>query len=89
MMGEQVMSQFRKSVNFHRDNELISHYNSAFFEHVISANRSIRKQLGFTQTTESMLSLATSTLDDLLARADDAAVLSFGEMGAKAVEKTL
>ena len=64
MMGElQVMSQFRKSVNFHRDNELISHYNSAFFEHVISANRSIRKQLGFTQTTESMLSLATSALD--------------------------
>ena len=50
MMGElQVMSQFRKSVNFHRDNELISNYNSAFFEHVISANRSIRKQLGFTE----------------------------------------
>ena len=92
MMGElQVMSQFRKSVNFHRDNELISHYNSAFFEHVISANRSIRKQLGFTQTTESMLSLATSALDDLLAQRGEmnAAVLGFGEMGAKAVEALL
>lgn len=89
MMGElQVMSQFRKSVNFHREQELISHYNSAFFEHVIAANRSIRKQLGFTQTTESMLSLATAALDDLLNKRGEmkSAVLGFGEMGAKAVE---
>ncbi len=89
MMGElQVMSQFRKSVNFHREQELISHYNSAFFEHVIAANRSIRKQLGFTQTTESMLSLATAALDDLLNKRGKmkSAVLGFGEMGAKAVE---
>ena len=92
MMGElQVMSQFRKSVNFHRDRELISHYNSAFFEHVISANRSIRKQLGFTQTTESMLSLATAALDDILAGKGKlkTAVLGFGEMGSKAVEALL
>ncbi len=92
MMGElQVMSQFRKSVNFHREQELISHYNSAFFEHVISANRYIRKQLGFTQTTESMLSLATAALDDLLNERGEmkAAVLGFGEMGAKAVEALL
>lgn len=92
MMGElQVMSQFRKSVNFHRDRKLISHYNSAFFEHVISANRSIRKQLGFTQTTESMLSLATAALDDILAGKGKlkTAVLGFGEMGSKAVEALL
>ena len=92
MMGElQVMSQFRKSVNFHRDRQLISHYNSAFFEHVISANRSIRKQLGFTQTTESMLSLATAALEDILVGKGKlkTAVLGFGEMGSKAVEALL
>ena len=50
MMGElQVMSQFRKSINFHKERGLISHYNSGFFEHVVAANRSIRKQLGFHQ----------------------------------------
>ena len=92
MMGElQVMSQFRKSVNFHRDRKLISHYNSAFFEHVISANRSIRKQLGFTQTTESMLSLATAALEEILVGKGKlkTAVLGFGEMGSKAVEALL
>ena len=92
MMGElQVMSQFRKSVNFHRDRSLISPYNSAFFEHVISANRSIRKQLGFTQTTESMLSLATAALDGILDGQGEmkTVVLGFGEMGCKAVEALL
>ena len=57
ILGElQVMSQFRKSINFHRDNNFISLYNSSFFEHIISANRNIRKKFGFNQTTESMLS---------------------------------
>lgn len=89
IIGElQVMSQFRKAVNFHRDHNLISHYNSAFFEHVIAANRTIRKQLGFTQTTESMLSLATASLENLLAEKGqiNAVVLGFGEMGSKAAE---
>ena len=89
ILGElQVMSQFRKSVNFHRDNGLISHYNSAFFEHVIAANRSVRKKLGFTQTTESMLSLATTSLELLLEEKGrvNAVVLGFGEMGSKAAE---
>lgn len=89
MIGElQVMSQFRKAVNFHRDHQLVSHYNSAFFEHVIAANRSIRKQLGFTQTTESMLSLATTSLEDMLVQKGQvkAVVLGFGEMGSKAAE---
>ena len=89
MMGElQVMSQFRKSINFHKEQELISHYNSGFFEHIIAANRSIRKQLGFTSTTVSMLTLATTALDALLEENGpmNAAVLGFGEMGIKAVE---
>ena len=92
MMGElQVMSQFRKSINFHNDRGLISHYNSGFFEHVVAANRSIRKQLGFTSTTESMLSLATTALDGLLSERGPmkAAVLGFGDMGMKAVEALL
>lgn len=92
MMGElQVMSQFRKSINFHKDRGLISHYNSGFFEHVVAANRSIRKQLGFTSTTESMLSLATTALDGLLSEHGPmkAAVLGFGDMGMKAVEALL
>ena len=92
MMGElQVMSQFRKSINFHKDRGLISHYNSGFFEHVVAANRSIRKQLGFTSTTESMLSLATTALEELLREHGPmkAAVLGFGDMGMKAVEALL
>lgn len=92
MIGElQVMSQFRKSINFHKDRGLISHYNSGFFEHVVAANRSIRKQLGFTSTTESMLSLATTALDGLLSEHGPmkAAVLGFGDMGMKAVEALL
>ena len=92
MMGElQVMSQFRKSINFHKDRGLISHYNSGFFEHVVAANRSIRKQLGFTSTTESMLSLATTALEELLREHGpmEAAVLGFGDMGMKAVEALL
>ena len=89
MMGElQVMSQFRKSINFHKEHGLISHYNSGFFEHIIAANRSIRKQLGFTSTTVSMLTLATTALDALLEEKGPvkAAVLGFGDMGIKAVE---
>lgn len=92
IIGElQVMSQFRKSINFHRDNNFISMYNSSFFEHIISANRSIRKKFGFNQTTESMLSLATSSLKDILEEKKSAktTVLGFGDMGIKAVETLL
>ena len=89
ILGElQVMSQFRKSVNMHRDNQFISTANSSFFEHVIAANRTVRKQFGFTQTTESMLSLATSKLKEILDNRGDCktVVLGFGDMGIKAVE---
>ena len=79
------MSQFRKSINFHRDNNFISLYNFSFFEHIISANRNIRKKFGFNQTTESMLSLATSSLKDILGEKKGAktTVLYFGDMGIK------
>lgn len=89
MLGElQVMSQFRKSVNMHRDNRFISTANSSFFEHVIAANRTVRKRFGFTQTTESMLSLATSALKRILDEKGHSknVVLGFGDMGIKAVE---
>lgn len=89
MVGElQVMSQFRASINFHKENNLIGTFNLAFFEHVISATRSIRKELGYTSSTESMLNLGTSSLEDILAQKGDVqcVVLGFGEMGRKAVE---
>ena len=89
MVGElQVMSQFRASINFHKENNLICTFNLAFFEHVISATRSIRKELGYTSSTESMLNLGTSSLEDILAQKGDVqcVVLGFGEMGRKAVE---
>ncbi len=92
MMGElQVMSQFRKSINFHKEYNLISHHNLGFFEHVVAANRTVRKKLGFTSTTESMLSLATTALDALLEERGPmkTAVLGFGDMGMKAVEELL
>ncbi|MCH2645168.1 MAG: hypothetical protein MKZ54_07765, partial [Candidatus Poseidoniaceae archaeon] len=89
MVGElQVMSQLRSSINIHRENNLIRTFNLAFFEHVISATRIIRKELGYTSSTESMLNLATASLEAILAEKGDvlSVVLGFGEMGVKAVE---
>lgn len=89
IVGElQVMSQLRNAINFHRQHDLIGRYNLAFFDHIISANRIVRKELGFTSTTESMLNLATSSLEEILKPKGQAKslVLGFGEMGAKAVE---
>tara|TARA_B100000459_G_scaffold108722_1_gene63141 strand:+ start:2426 stop:3775 length:1350 start_codon:yes stop_codon:yes gene_type:complete len=89
IIGElQVMSQLRSSINIHRENNLIQTYNLGFFEHVISATRVIRKELGYTSSTESMLNLATTSLEDILSEKGTAQsiVLGFGEMGEKAVE---
>ena len=56
IIGElQVMSQFRGSISLHNENGLISDINCSFFDHIISANRLLRKEFGFNQTTESML----------------------------------
>lgn len=92
IVGElQVMSQLRNAINFHREHALIGNYNLAFFDHIVSANRIVRKELGFTSSTESMLNLATSSLEDILEPKGQAKslVLGFGEMGAKAVETLL
>ncbi len=92
MIGElQVMSQFRGSVAWHRKHNLISDINSSFFDHVISANRALRREFGFTQTTESMLNLATTAIEEALSESNQigSVVLGFGEMGSKAVEVLL
>ena len=92
MIGElQVMSQFRGSVAWHRKHGLTSDINGSFFDHVISANRVIRKEFGFNKTTESMLNLATTALEEAVSKNPDSisVVLGFGEMGRKAVEVLL
>ena len=89
IVGElQVMSQLRSSINIHRDNDLIRTFNLGFFEHIISATRIIRKELGYTSSTESMLNLATNSLEHILSQKGDvqSVVLGFGDMGIKAVE---
>ena len=92
MIGElQVMSQFRGSVAWHRKHGLTSDINGSFFDHVISANRVIRREFGFNKTTESMLNLATTALEEVVSKNPHSisAVLGFGEMGCKAVEVLL
>ncbi len=89
IVGElQVMSQLRSSINIHKENNLIRTFNLAFFEHIISATRIIRKELGYTSSTESMLNLATNSLEHILSQKGDvqSVVLGFGDMGIKAVE---
>ena len=92
IIGElQVMSQFRGSVALHRKYDLVSDINSSFFDHVISANRVIRREFGFNQTTESMLNLATSALEEAVSSKEttSSVVLGFGDMGCKAIEVLL
>ena len=85
------MSQFRGSVAWHRKHGLLSDINGSFFEHVVSANRMIRREFGFNQTTESMLNLATSALEEIVPNNEttSSVILGFGEMGSKAVEVLL
>ncbi len=92
ILGElQVMSQFRGSVSLHRKNGLLSDMNGVFFDHVVAANRMLRKEFGFNQTTESMLNLATTAIEELISTEKDltSVVLGFGGMGIKAVETIL
>ena len=89
MIGElQVMAQFRSSVAWHRKHDLVSDINSSFFDHVISANRMIRRELGFNQTTGSMISLARTAIEQQLSAENhsNSVVLGFGGMGKKAAE---
>ncbi len=92
IIGElQVMSQFRGSISMHNENGLISDINCSFFDHIISANRLLRKEFGFNQTTESMLNLASNAIEEVLSKEENplCVVLGFGEMGRKAVEVLL
>ena len=92
IIGElQVMSQFRGSISLHNENGLISDINSSFFSHIISANRLLRKEFGFNQTTESMLNLASTAIEEVLSKENNplCVVLGFGDMGRKAVEVLL
>ena len=92
IIGElQVMSQFRGSISLHKENNLISDINSSFFSHIISANRLLRKEFGFNQTTESMLNLASNAIEEVLSAKKEplCVVLGFGDMGRKAVEVLL
>ena len=89
ILGElQVMSQFRGSVSWHKKNGLLSLFNSSFFDHVVSANRIVRKKLEFNKTTESMMVLAQESLEREATLNSDKQVLVIGsgDMGAKAVE---
>ena len=92
ILGElQVMGQFRDAVAWHKENGHISSVNSSLFNHVTSANRIVRKEMGFDKTTESMLNLATSAMREIMRGKDQLAslVLGFGDMGSKAVESLI
>ena len=92
IMGElPVMSQFRGAVAWHKKHGLVNDVNGSFFDHVVSANRMIRREFGFNQTTESMLNLATNALQEIIPKdaSTSSIVLGFGDMGSKAVEVLL
>lgn len=92
MLGElQVMAQFRDAIAWHKKNNLLSVHKATFFDHIIAANRTIRKEFGFTNTTESMLNLATNSLGKILSENSDVSpvVLGFGDMGSKAISTLL
>lgn len=89
IIGElQVMGQFRGAISWHKKNNLLNDINGAFFDHVVAGNRVVRKELGFTKTPESMLSLATSAIQESMESEPGATttVIGYGEMGRKAVE---
>jgi len=92
ILGElQVMGQFRDAVAWHKENGHVSAVNSSLFDHVISANRIVRKEMSFDKTTESMLNLATSAMKEIIQGKEqlDSVVLGFGDMGSKAVESLI
>jgi len=89
VLGElQVLGQVRTAIEHHRQSmhanpELLQH-----LEHVVWASRLVRKHLGFTKTTASMLNLATMSLDAMVEDGGltGCVVLGSGDMGRKAVE---
>lgn len=92
IVGElQVMGQFRDAVSWHKQNNHVSSVNCALFDHVIAANRIVRKEMGFDKTAESMLNLATNAMAEMIDgnKQLNNLVLGFGEMGSKAVESLI
>ena len=89
IIGElQVMSQFRDAIAWHKETKLLSVHNATFLDHAVAANRGVRKELGFTKTPESMLSLGTSAIREAISEDNQGSitVIGYGSMGRKAVE---
>ena len=92
ILGElQVMGQFRGALSWHRKNNLLTDTNGIFFDHVVAANRVVRKELGFTKTPESMFSLATNAIKETILQGKNVhiTVIGYGDMGIKAVKALL
>ena len=89
IIGElQVMGQFRDAISWHKESDLISTHNATFLDHAVAANRRLRKELGFTKTPESMMSLGTTAIEEAISGDDEVSitVIGYGSMGRKAVE---
>ena len=92
VLGElQVLGQMRTAIERHRQFEAMDAELVRLLEHVVWASRLVRKHLGFTRTTASMLNLATLSLDDMMntEQLGGCVVLGSGDMGRKAVEALL
>ena len=92
VLGElQVLGQVRSAIEHHRQSTHADADLLGVLEHVVWASRLVRKHLGFTKTTASMLNLATLSLDAMMAKDGLAGcvVLGSGDMGRKAVEALL
>ena len=66
----------------------MSVHNATFLDPAVAANRGLRKELGFTKTPESMLSLGTSAIREAISEDNQGSitVIGYGSMGRKAVE---
>ena len=92
VLGElQVLGQVRSAIEHHRQSTHADVDLLGVLEHVVWASRLVRKHLGFTKTTASMLNLATLSLDAMMAKdgLSGCVVLGSGDMGRKAVEALL
>jgi len=92
VLGElQVLGQVRSAIEHHRQSAHADAELLGVLEHVVWASRLVRKYLGFTKTTASMLNLATLSLDAMMAKGglSGCVVLGSGDMGRKAVEALL
>lgn len=92
VLGElQVLGQMRTAIERHRQSDDADPELVRLLEQVVWASRLVRKKLGFTRTTASMLNLATWSLDEMVNEETvlSCVVLGSGDMGRKAVEALL